>query len=465
LPKVELAKRFLIDFYQVANPTYQLTWFHRLILSKLQLFFEGKIQNLMINIPPQHGKSDCTKSAIAWGFGINPNNRLSYSSYNYSLAGKANRQIQRIIESDYYKNIFPQTTLNDRNIRTDVSSSYIKNSDEFEIVGHKGGFISVGVGGGLTGNPVDKAIIDDPFKDRMEAESVTIRDNIWEWYINVLCTRLHNSSQKLLINTRWNEDDLSGRILKLVDSGDLNENWEVIKIEGIKTESVNIESDTRTIGEALWESQHSLKKLLDVKRMDAYAFECLYQQNPQPKEGLLYSAFKTYTTLPPYTIVKNVTDPADAGECYTCSICYVVYMQQIYITDILYLQNKDTERDLATMLFQNNINLAEIEANNIGRIYTKNVKDMLTREYRSNYTTLNNYTTKLNKDAKIFANATWINENIFFPENWQVRWLQFANHLANYPANGKTKWKDGADVLSEMAMRMNKANRNVNYGS
>lgn len=434
------------------------------MLQTVEDFFNGKIKNLMINIPPQHGKTDLVKSGISWNFGKRPYDRVVYTSYNYTLASKANRHIQRILDSKEYKHIFPNTTLNDRNVKTDASQNWLKNAEEFEIVGHSDSFMSAGVCGGLTGHPVDIAIIDDPIKDRLEAESIVMRNNVWDWYINVLSTRLHNNSKKLFIMTRWHEDDPAGRILKLVKSGDLNEDWTVISIPAIKINTLEVEGDPRREGEALWEEQHSLKKLLDIKRMDSYAFECLYQQNPQPKEGLLYGQFKTYEQLPEAGNIMNITDPADSGDCYTCSITYLNYQSLVYIVDMVYTQTKDSERQVAEMLVTNDVDVCEIERNAMGRLYTENVKRFVYNEFGSNRVTINTYNQRTNKDSKIFASATWINDRVVFPANWAVRWNEFHSHIINYPANGKTKYKDGADVLAEIFLRNNKNPRFVDYG-
>jgi predicted phage terminase large subunit-like protein len=194
--------------------------------------------------------------------------------------------------------------------------------------------------------------------------------------------------------------------------------------------------------------------------MDSYAFECLYQQNPQPKEGLLYNKFKTYEKLP-NGVVKNITDPADSGECYTCSISYIEFMKQIYVIDILYNQEKDMEKNVAEFLFNNNVSTSEIESNSMGRLFKENVKRYLSTVFKSNRTTCIGYTQHDNKDAKIFASASWVSENVYMPENWGVKHYHFHSHITNYPASGKTKYKDGADVLAEIFKRINKPNKTV----
>jgi hypothetical protein len=162
----------------------------------------------------------------------------------------------------------------------------------FETVSHRGFYKSVGVGGSLTGTPGDIGIIDDPIKDAMEAESQTYRARIWDWFTQVFLTRLHNDSQIIITQTRWNLDDLSGRILKAMNN---DNSWTVLSLPAICEGSVN-DNDPRYIGQALWEEKHSLKRLNEIKAANPRAFHALYQQEPKPFEGgLIYPRFKTIT--------------------------------------------------------------------------------------------------------------------------------------------------------------------------
>ena len=159
-------------------------------------------------------------------------------------------------------------------VKTDTQRGWLRNVDQFETVGFGGFYKAVGVGGSLTGTPVDLGIIDDPVKDALEAGSQTYRDRIWDWYTDVFLTRLHNNSKQILIMTRWHEDDLAGRLLEREP-----EKWTVVSIPAIR-EDMNMPEDPRQIGEALWEAQHSLERLLDVEKRSPRTFAALYQQRP-----------------------------------------------------------------------------------------------------------------------------------------------------------------------------------------
>ena len=271
----------LIDFIYYTNWKYKANWHHTVIADELDDFLESETVNkLMLFVPPQHGKSEITSRALpAYELGRNPNAKIAACSYSIDLARGFNRSVQRIIDSKEYVDIFPNTRLGKRRVVADGDQNYLKNTEEFEVVGYSGSYKSVGIMGPLSGRPVDLAIIDDPIKDKMEANSKTYRDRVWDWFINVLEQRLHNKSKVILIMTRWHEDDLAGRLIEKEP-----DEWKVIKIKAVK-EADGHPKDPRKIGEALWPERHSLEKLLKTKAKSLVTFTSLLQQEPAPAEG------------------------------------------------------------------------------------------------------------------------------------------------------------------------------------
>ena len=219
-----LARTNLTAFLNYVMPDYSMQWFHKHIAHQCQLLIDGNLptQGLMVFISPQHGKTEIVSRKLpAWALGRNPALKIVGCSYSADLAQQFSRAVQRTIESDEYKSIFPDTQL------PSGGRGYQRNVDYFDIVG--GGFYkAVGVGGSLTGTPADLGIIDDPVKDAMEAYSKTYRDRVWNWYTDVFLTRLHNRSKQLLIMTRWHEDDLAGRLLDREP-----DKWTVVSIPAI----------------------------------------------------------------------------------------------------------------------------------------------------------------------------------------------------------------------------------------
>lgn len=276
-----LAPTSFAHFLGYSNPKYQLEWFHRVIAEHCQMLLEGKIKNLMVFVPPQHGKSEIvSRNFPAWALGVNPDLKIAGCSYSSDLAEQFSRSIQRTIDSREYQSIFPDTFLSGSKLKESDLKGYLRHEDIFETVGRSGFYKAVGVGGSLTGTPVDIAIIDDPVKDAAEAYSITYRQKVWDWYNTVLTTRLHNASHQLFIMTRWHEDDLAGRILKAEP-----EDWVVLSIPAICERENDNGLSTRHVGEALWEEKHSLLKLTKQKNRAPREFNALYQQHPSVEGG------------------------------------------------------------------------------------------------------------------------------------------------------------------------------------
>ncbi|MCC6584510.1 MAG: hypothetical protein IT271_12470 [Chitinophagales bacterium] len=269
----EARKNFLL-FIKYTKPDFEINWHHALLAQKLQLFAEGKIKKLMVYLPPQVGKSEMsTRRLPSYVLGKNPDKRIAICAYNQTFASQFNRDIQRIIMDPTYSNVFPGTKLNEKNSKTEGLGNFLRNSEMFEVVGYRGRVKSVGVGGALTGTSVDMGIIDDPIKDAKEAFSGVFRDRLWDWYISVFKTRLHNKSQQLITLTRWHEDDLAGRILKS------EPDWEIVTLPAVREDLIN-DYDPRQIGEAIWPSRHSLERYEEIKRLNPLIYVSLYQQRP-----------------------------------------------------------------------------------------------------------------------------------------------------------------------------------------
>jgi hypothetical protein len=292
--RAELARRKFRDFITYTKPDYQFNWHHIKLCDKLEQFAKGIIRKLMVWMPPQHGKSQlCTRHFPAFLLGIRPKTKIAVCSYSATLAQSFNRDIQRIIDDIPYHDVFPDTVLSESNVTTDAHGSYLRNADIFETVGHRGFVKTVGVGGSLTGTPIDVGIIDDPFKDREEAMSIRIRDKVYSWFTDVFRTRLHNDSQELIIMTRWDEDDLCGRILKT------ESDWEVVVFQAIKER--DIPGDPREIGQALWPERHSVERLNAIRDTSPFTFSSLYQQEPKPStEALVFPEWSEYEEEPDF---------------------------------------------------------------------------------------------------------------------------------------------------------------------
>ena len=223
---------------------------------------------LIISMPPQEGKSQ--RAAIAtpvWQLHRDPDTRIAVASYAQGLANRNGRAIRNAI-----------VTHPDLGMAIAADNGAVS---EWTLAGHDGGVLSVGRGAGITGRPVDLLIIDDPLKDRAEADSETIRNTCWDWWTDSLSTRLSPGAPVVLILTRWHEEDLAGRLLAAED-GHL---WRVLNIPA------QAETDDDPLGRQPGEFMVSARGRSVAQweairvRVGARTWAALYQGRPSPAEG------------------------------------------------------------------------------------------------------------------------------------------------------------------------------------
>ena len=447
------------NFASTVYPFLEIEPFHEVYYNTLEAFARGDIRKLIITMPPQHGKSvGATTLLPAYLLGLNPDMRIAIASYSGALASKFNRRVQRILESEEYTQIFPDTTIK----RGAKPANYIRTSDEVEIIGRDGVLLSVGREGSLTGNRVDCFILDDLYKDAMEANSPIIRENCWEWYSSVVRTRMHNNSRELIVFTRWHEEDLIGTITKMepcrnmLSLNDIKEvapnEWLYLNFEALKA-SPPSEIDPRREGEALWEARQSAELLLAKRRLDPLRFECMYQGHPSSREGLLYGdSFAEYEALPKDIVrYANYTDTADMGDDYLCSISYAVDTDGlIYILDMVYSREpmEVTEGLVGDLLTKSGTRIAYIESNNGGRGFARAVAR------KAPMTKVEWFHQSDNKEARILSNSATVLHLLRFPRGWQHRWAELHSHLTTYRRNFRSnRWHDAADVITGIIER------------
>ena len=447
------------QFAREVYPFLELTPFHKTYYRILEAYAKGRIRKLIVSVPPQHGKSIGSSTLLpAYMLGIDPDTRIAIASYSGTLASKFNRRVQRIIESREYAALFPETTIK----QGTKPAGYIRTSDEVEIIGYKGELISVGREGSLTGNRVDCFILDDLYKDAIEAQSPVVRENCWEWYTSVVRTRMHNNSRELIVFTRWHEEDLIGRVTKservrmLERWSDIDEveegEWLYLNFEALKA-SPPTEIDPRNEGEALWSGQQSEALLKSKRNLDPVRFEAMYQGHPTAREGLLYGdSFREYDTLP-HDIVRRAsyTDTADSGNDYLCSIAYAIDTDGvIYITDVTYTQEpmEVSESLVAAMLKLNNVRSATVESNNGGRGFARALQRQLPG------VKVEWFHQSGNKEARILSNSATVVHALRMPKGWHLRWPEFFNHVTTYRRLFRAnRHDDAADALTGVVER------------
>lgn len=277
------------------DKNYSMQWFHEHIANKLEQGYKalerGENVRLMIFMPPRHGKSDtATQKFPSWVLGKRPEWPVMVSSYSDELATDFGMLTRNLMTSDEYHAMF------DTHLRADAKAK------GKWITAEGGGYTAVGVGGALTGRGFKIGIIDDPFKNREEADSPVVRESRYNWYRSTFYTRQEGASMIVFILTRWHEDDLAGRVLKDAEiakaNGEPYDEWDVISFKALATEN----DDWRSEGEALWPAKFDRPKLLTMKTaMGPYEFSALYQQNPIDEENRKFKQswfrYKPYETL------------------------------------------------------------------------------------------------------------------------------------------------------------------------
>lgn len=282
----ELASTTLIGFLFATSPTYQMGWVHAEICGELENFLAAvrrkESPRLLLTMPPRHGKSEIASRRFpAYALGRDPDLSIIATSYSADLASRMNRDVQRIIDDETYREYFPGTRLCGKS-----SGEGIRTADLFEIVGHRGVYRSAGVGGGITGMGGDIILIDDPIKDRAEADSPTIRNRVWDWYTSTLYTRLAPGGGIIVIQTRWHMDDLAGRLLEAQRSGQ-GDAWRVVNFPAIAEE----DEPYRKAGEALHPERYPLEQLQAIRAaIGSRDWAALYQQRPAPDGGAIFRA-------------------------------------------------------------------------------------------------------------------------------------------------------------------------------
>lgn len=272
-----MSRRRLLPFVEKFNPDYDAGWVHKDVCRRLEQFsrdvVDQKSPRLMLFMPPRHGKSTLASVAFpAWHLGRNPEHEFISCSYSGSLAMGFSRKVRQVLREPSYKALFKT--------RLDPDSQ----SAEAWLTTAGGGFVAAGVGGGITGKGAHILVIDDPVKNREDAESQNNRDANWDWYTSTAYTRLAPGGGVLVILTRWHDDDLAGRLLKAASQG--GDVWEVVRYPAIAEE----DEEFRKVGEALHPARYNVEALRRIeKAVGPRDWSALFQQNPVADDGQYFT--------------------------------------------------------------------------------------------------------------------------------------------------------------------------------
>lgn len=260
---LEAAKDRLLSYCSLTNPNYEMPAHIVQLAGVLEKVASGELKRVIVTIPPRHGKSFlCSQYFPAWFLGKNPHLNIITSTYGQDLSDDFGRKIRDLITQPVFKAIFPECAL-----RSDTKAA---NRMETTL---GGSYFGVGAGGPITGRGADILLIDDPIKNREEADSEVNRKKIYDWFRSVAYTRLMPGGRVVIIMTRWHEEDLVGKIIE-----ESAEDWHRVDFKALGDDGV-----------PLWPERYDLETLKTIRStLLEYDWHCLYQQNPIPHEGIIF---------------------------------------------------------------------------------------------------------------------------------------------------------------------------------
>jgi predicted phage terminase large subunit-like protein len=342
-----LARRSLLAYTKKFYPQYKAGWVHEDVCRRLEKFAQDvvdqKSPRLALFMPPRIGKSELASIRFpAWYLGHNPDHEIINSGYSLDLPMKFSRKVREQLRDPGYQALFSKTILDPESQSAEAWNTTMG-----------GGYMAAGVGGGLTGKGAHVLIIDDPVKNMEEADSQVQRDTVWDWYWSTAYTRLAPGGGVLLIQTRWNDDDLGGRLFKAMHEDLEADQFDVVTYPAMAEEwEYRIPSTQRTLrakepldpahhliltahrahcvqndkvacpvqipnedleivrmpGEVLHPERFTVGMVQRIKNnQPPRVWSALYQQNPVPDEGIYFrKEYFRYEPVPPEHYGRNV---------------------------------------------------------------------------------------------------------------------------------------------------------------
>ena len=410
------------------------------LCNQLQNFIDSNKKILVINMPPRFGKSYTATLFVQWLLGRNNKLKIMTGSYNETLSSTFAKQVRDMIATEQtqgvtvYRDIFPDTK-----IKYGEASM-----NKWALEGSQvANYLATSPTGTATGFGADLIVIDDLIKNSEEAYNSNVLEKHIDWFTNTMLSRTEKGFKLIIIMTRWASNDLAGFILSNYDDV-VHINYKAINDDGTP-----LDEGTLSLEDFEFKTKNMAKEIVYAN----------YQQEPIDIKGRLYNEFKTYVDLPKEKIVKiaSYCDTADTGDDFLCNIIYADCKDSAYILDVIYTKEamEITEPLVAEAYKKFNVNVADIESNNGGRAFARNI-ERITRDKGNYKTVVKWFHQSGNKIARILSNSAWVNNNIYMPIDWKNKWSEFAKDIISYQKEGKNKHDDGPDALTGVAEKCNK---------
>jgi len=281
---------------------YEDTRHGRLLCDLVEKIESGELKRVGVSIPPQHGKTiHLSQFGPAWILGKNPKAKIIVATYNETRGEELGAEFRKVVSSAPFRQIFPDCALETGS----KSKSAMRTT--------RGGTVFfVGAGGTITGRGADYFIIDDPIKDDKEVQSAQFREELWKWFFSVAMSRGSNRTRMAVIHTRWNGDDLLGRLCdedhperkKRFDS--IAKNWLYLNISAViedqklanalgielkvQTDPLILQAFGRKPIAALWPERKDLSFLAQWKIGEPETFSALAMGKPGTDDGDYFKA-------------------------------------------------------------------------------------------------------------------------------------------------------------------------------
>jgi predicted phage terminase large subunit-like protein len=312
-PTVTQARSNLLSFTEFVYPPYKADAFHEDMALWLDKVVSGEVLNLIIEAPPQHGKSMLVSHHLpSYWLAKNPDDPVLLTSYAADKAHDNSRRARGVLQTQQWTELFPTVVGDDPGHWR---------AHDWGIKGNRGYVFAAGVGGPVTGHGFRLGLIDDPFENWEKAQSETTRRTVWEWWQGTFITRIWEHGRIVIIMTRWHEDDLVGRILEEEGTADHGGRWVVRRYPALVDNQKDADEDPlgRDIGEPLAPSRFSAAFLETVKsRVGPMVWNAEYQQRPTRPEGDFFKIGRVrIESTPPADICKLVqVDPNTPATPY-----------------------------------------------------------------------------------------------------------------------------------------------------